>query len=115
MTTKKLLLGDENFSGRVIEALRKLDYDAATIQELGKAGIRFPDDEVLELAAQLDRVVLTFNRWDFFKLHKQNPNHAGIIACTEDKNVQALAQRIHEALSKEPDMKGRLIRVNRPQ
>lgn len=115
MTKKILLLGDENFSGRVIEAPRKLDYDATTVQELGKAGIRFPDEEVLELASQLDRVVLTFNRWDFFKLHRQHPNHAGIIACTEDKNVDALARRIHEALSKEPDIKGRLIRINRPQ
>jgi hypothetical protein len=45
----------------------------------------------------------------------ENYVHAGIIVCTEDSDFQALAARIHEAISiKGGDLEGQLIRVNRP-
>lgn len=60
------------------------------------------------------RTVLTFNRKDFIRLHRLNPVHAGIIACTEDGEFKALADRIHEAITFQGNLEAQLIRVNRP-
>jgi hypothetical protein len=40
--------------------------------------------------------------------------HAGIVACSQDRDTAALARRIHDALEANPDMNGRLVRINRP-
>ena len=40
--------------------------------------------------------------------------NAGIIVCTFNLDYAALAQRIPDAIAAEPEMSGRLIRVNRP-
>lgn len=57
---------------------------------------------------------MTQNRRDVIRLHRLKPDHAGIIVCTEDRNFQRLATRIHEAISAEESLKTKLIRVNRP-
>ena len=90
---------NENFPMPVIFHLRQLGYDVLTSLEAGNANQRIPDDKVLEFATHQDRVLLTLNRRDFIKLHRQNPIHSGIIVCTEDANFQALANRIHLEIS----------------
>jgi extradiol dioxygenase family protein len=45
---------------------------------------------------------------------KIQPNHAGIIVCTDDRNWDALAQRIHDAVVEEESLQGKLIRIVRP-
>jgi hypothetical protein len=72
------------------------------------------DEAVLAFASSLERAVLTVNRADFIRLHKTNANHAGIIVCTEDRNRQRMADRIHQAIMNEARLSGKLIRVNRP-
>lgn len=62
----------------------------------------------------MERTVLTRNRRDFIKLHRDNPEHAGIIICTEWSNFEGQAILIHEAVSVEENLKGKLIRINRP-
>lgn len=109
-----LLYSDEGFPKQVSNHLRKLNHDVLTVQEAGQANQRIPDDEVLAYATGLNRAVLTVNRADFIKLHKQNSNHAGIIVCTEDLNREQLARRIHAAILSENILAGELIRVNRP-
>ena len=42
------------------------------------------------------------------------PLHAGIIACTNDRNWEALANRINAAITAEESLQGKLIRVVRP-
>ena len=86
-----------------------------TIQEVGQADRSVPDDVVLAFAVQENRIVLTFNRKHFIKLHREIPNHAGIIVCTFDPDFEALANRIHEAVQQNQKTSGELIRVNRPQ
>ena len=94
--------------------LIELGHDVLTVQEAGQANQQIPDDQVLAYATRQNRAVLTVNRSDVIKLHKQNADHAGIIVCTEDMNRARLSNRIHAAISKETSLEGQLIRVNRP-
>jgi predicted nuclease of predicted toxin-antitoxin system len=108
------LYGNENFDVQVIVFLRELGYDVLTAKEAGQANQRIPDDEVLQFAGTENRALLTFNRKDFFRLHKNTPNHAGIIACTYDNNYYGLAQRIDKAIGEEGIIAGKLLRIYRP-
>jgi hypothetical protein len=108
------LYADENFPFPVAIVLRSLGHDVLTPQEEGRAGIGIPDPDVLAHATTIGRAVLTHNRKDFFRLHRANPAHAGIVACKEDLNYLALADRIHAAVSAHADLAGVLIRVVKP-
>lgn len=105
---------NENFPLKVVRMLRLRGHDVLTTFEAGNAGQAIPDDAVLGYAVQSNRAVLTLNRNDFIRLHRQAPKHAGIIICTQDTDVERQAQRIHEAVSAHQDLLGLLIRVNRP-
>jgi hypothetical protein len=108
------LYANENFSFPVVEELRRLGHDALTVAETGKANQKMSDVQVLEFAISEGRAVLTLNRKHFIKLHSERPSHAGIIACTYDANFDAIANRIHAAISGVPDLTGMIVRVNRP-
>ena len=108
------LYADEQFPRIVVKLLRELGHDILTVQEAGKANQRIPDEDVLAFAIADNRVVLTINRSDFIRLHNLQPNHAGIIVCTEDLNRQRLATQINEAITNTIDLTNQLIRINRP-
>jgi predicted nuclease of predicted toxin-antitoxin system len=109
------LYANENFRRRIVEALRELGHDVLTSFEAGNANQGIPDDAVLDFARANDRIVLTFNRKDFIRLHFQNPIHPGIIVCTDDKDNAGLTIRIHEALvAFDGQTANQLLRVNRP-
>lgn len=59
------LLADENFPLPVVEALGAHIHDVVTLADLGRAGQRVSDPEILALARAEQRVVLTLNRRDF--------------------------------------------------
>jgi hypothetical protein len=107
------LLADENVPLAVVEALRAHGHDIVTIvaSELGSGA---SDAAVLALGRVEHRAVLTLNRLDFFRLHRDQPAHAGIIACTFDPDFAGQAGRIHAALAAEAVLDGALLRVNRP-
>jgi predicted nuclease of predicted toxin-antitoxin system len=105
---------NENFPLPVVEALRQRGHDVLTIQETGLSGQAVSDEAVLAFARAEQRVVLTFNRKHFIRLHLQNSSHAGIVACTFDPDFQALTQRIHDATVEQLSMSTQLVRVNRP-
>ncbi len=108
------LYADENFSRPVIELLRTFGHDILTAQDAGNSGQRIPDEEVLAFAIRNERAVLTFNRRHFLRLHNLQPDHTGIIICTEDLNRERLALRTNEAINSEETLRGNLIRVARP-
>jgi predicted nuclease of predicted toxin-antitoxin system len=108
------LYSDENFPLRTVEELRSLGYDVLTALEDGRANQAIPDEDVLSRANELRRTVLTYNRKDFKRLHYQRPEHAGIIACTEDPDRVGQAKRIAKKIEEEKDLKGKLIKVYRP-
>jgi hypothetical protein len=107
------LYANENFFFPVVEELRRLGHDVLTTQESGHADQRMPDEKILSFAVYDNRILLTFNRRHFVRLHNEEPNHCGIIVCSVDIDFLALAQRIHAAVESNPNMKDRLVRVNR--
>ncbi len=109
-----LLYANENFPIQVVECLRKFGHDVLTSHEAGNANQRIPDKEVLVYSTNQGRALLTLNRHDFIKLHNQYPNHAGIIVCTQDKDIQVQAKRLHQAISSYKSLEGELVRVYHP-
>ncbi len=108
------LYANENFPRQVVGRLRELGHDVLTTQEAGRAGQSVSDPEVLAFATRERRAVLTINRRDFIRLHARNPNHGGVIVCTQDRQFIAQAERIDEAIRSAGELEGRLLRVNRP-
>lgn len=84
--------------------------------EAGRANQRIPDNQVLAFAVEERRALLTLNRLDFFRLHQAAlGRHFGIIACArDDTNLMALAQRIHDAVTRTEQLEGQCLRIVRP-
>ena len=106
-----LLYADENFDLAVVVELRRMGHDVRTVQDAAAQGR--DDSTVLKDASAESRAVLTFDRRDFIRLHRQSAAHAGIVACTYDSDAVALAQRIHQAITSTQAMTGQCLRVNR--
>ncbi|KFD41704.1 hypothetical protein DK28_0206410 [Peptococcaceae bacterium SCADC1_2_3] len=108
------LYSNENFPLPVVEGLRQLGHDVLTIQEAGQANQSLSDEAVLVFANAEGRMLLTLNRKHFVRLHREQREHCGIVACTVDPDFAGLAQRIHEAIDAHAQTSRPLIRVNRP-
>ena len=108
------LYANENFPQPVVNELRGLGHDVLTVLETGNSDQAWPDPAVLAFAVERRRAVLTLNRRHFVKLHQEQPNHRGIIVCTFDRDFQGQATRIHDAITSEGTLDGKLLRVNRP-
>jgi len=108
------LYSNENFPLPVVKELRQLEYDVLTIQETGKSGQSISDEAILTFAIEEGRAVLTLNRKHFIRLHKEQPDHYGIIVCSFDPDFVGQAHRIHISIESETQLSGQLIRVNRP-
>jgi hypothetical protein len=113
-----LLYADENFNLRVVEELRRLGHDVQTAQQAGQAHRRIPDPQVLTFAIAQGRALLTFNMWHFVLLHNRTiqggGSHRGIVACTPDNDVAALARRIDRQIAALPSLINQLVRVYKP-
>jgi predicted nuclease of predicted toxin-antitoxin system len=111
-----LLYADENFDHPVVAQLRSMGHDVLTAQQAGQANQRIPDPQVLAFAVAQGRAVLTFNRRHFVRLHQHmlpGGSHAGIIVCTKDDDVAALALRIHQAICALPSLANQLVRIHK--
>lgn len=95
------LYADEQYPYPVVEYLRILGHDVLTVQEAGRANQKIADPDVLAFATNDNRTVVTQNRKDFIRLHSLQPEHAGIIVCTNDRDWQALANRTDAAIRDE--------------
>ena len=108
------LYADEDFPSRVVEELRRLGCDVLTALEDGQANQSITDEAVLARATAAGRAVLTLNRLHFKRLHNRQPQHAGIIICTEDPDRTGQAQRIFRQIEAAGELSGQLLRVYRP-
>ncbi len=108
------LYADEQFPYRTTCRLQELGHDVLTVQAADRANQSISDDEVLAFATAEGRAVLTLNRRDFVRLHRESQDHAGIITATDDADKIRLAERIDLALQTEPTLDGQLIRVVKP-
>lgn len=114
IVVKVRLYADEQFPRRTVLQLRQLGYDVLTVQEAGNANQAIPDEVVLDFATQQNRAVLTLNRRDFIRLHRQIGDHAGIVVCKDDRDKIQLAARIDRAIQIEIPLAGKLVRVQKP-
>lgn len=77
----KLYLDEDAQRTDLIQALRARNIDVLTVSEANLLGQ--PDDLHLQYATEQSRVIFTFNRGDFFRLHTEwlnnEQHHAGII------------------------------------
>jgi hypothetical protein len=105
------LYADEDFHHGVVARLRALGHDVVTVMDAGRQGLS--DADQLAYATDAGRALITFNRLDFHALHRRGAAHAGIITCTRDPDVEALAARIHAAIAGRPGMAGEVIRIVR--
>jgi predicted nuclease of predicted toxin-antitoxin system len=105
-------LADENVPIAVVEALRAYGHDVATLGDLLGTGLT--DPAVLDLGREQRRAIITLNRRDFFRLHREHDDHEGIIACTFDPDFAGQAERVHAAVPPDRSLRGVLVRVNRP-
>lgn len=106
------LLADENFDRALVDRLVEAGHDVMTLQSTGAANQAMPDDQVLDLARQFGRAVLTFNRLDFRRLHARSPDHMGIIACTDSRDRVRLLTSLLSALARCPALRGRFLAVS---
>ena len=76
---------DEDSQARSqLNILRGDGHDVVAVGELEKNGT--PDPEIFELAQLLERVLLTHNAEDFHELHRERPEHRGIMAVFRDSD-----------------------------
>lgn len=110
----KLLL-DENLSARVALDLRSEGHDVVHIRERGALGRS--DQQVLDLAFEEDRVLVTANVADFQKLAGAKEIHAGVVllfegSLTRDEQ-RALLREVLIALSARADLVNQALIVER--
>jgi hypothetical protein len=97
------LYADEQFPLQATQRLRILDHNVLTAQDTGDANQGIPDADVLAFATRQNRAVLTLNRRDFIRLHKQSSVHAGIVVSKDDADKIQLTERIHRVIQTECD------------
>jgi hypothetical protein len=81
----KLYLDEDAQRTDLIQALRARNIDVLTVSEANLLG--HPDDFHLQYATEQNRVIFTFNRGDFFRLHTEwlnnEQHHTGIIVSNQ--------------------------------
>jgi hypothetical protein len=94
------LLADEHFDVEVVAALSSKGHDIVTVRRMNqnKRGDGWTDEDVLRIAKEHNRVLLTDNIKDFRKLHRSMHWHEGIVACASEHDAQAKADRIDQLL-----------------
>jgi predicted nuclease of predicted toxin-antitoxin system len=74
----RILVGENSQARSQLNILRSDGHDVVAVGELDKNGT--PDPEIFELAQLLEHVLLTHNTEDFHELHRERPEHRGIMA-----------------------------------
>ncbi len=107
-----LLHCDNDFNLRVVPDLRADGYDVRTSPEAGKEPAS--DEQQLGYATSEERVIVTFNRKHFRRLHHQwqvaGKSHAGILTCRRYRQ-DLLLQYLRNFLQRETatSMQNRLV------
>jgi predicted nuclease of predicted toxin-antitoxin system len=108
------MYANENFPLETVERLRTFGYNVLTTNDAGRSNLQIPDEDVLDFAIAENRAVLTLNRKDFIRLHRNISKHCGIIVCTKNDDFKQFADAIHKVLSAfEQGISNQLIRVYR--
>ena len=80
---------DECIDRLVVDDLRRRGFDVLTALEAGRG--QFPDQAQIEYATSVGRVILSFNRMDFRRLHlafvQTGRPHGGIIVLPQTRSI----------------------------
>ena len=87
MNQIRLYVDEDSFDKSLIAAFRSADLDVITVADVSKQ--RYSDEDQLIWAAEQERVIYSYNRRDFCRLHKEflsvERNHAGIIVLRQQR------------------------------
>ena len=96
----RLYLDEDTINRRLVRALRSRELDVLTANEAGL--VQVPDQEHLDYATSLNRVVFTFNTRDFAALHAEyvstDRHHAGVIVSNQAQ-VGVILRRLLKLLN----------------
>lgn len=100
-----VLLDEDVSRWALLHALRSRGVDVTSIVELNNESL--DDGDVLELAVQAGRVIVTFNVGDFCRLHQEylsaGRNHFGIIVIPRQQEpVGTLLKKLIRSLQSVP-------------
>lgn len=103
------LLADENFPGDAVAALRAAGHDVAWVAEIARS---IPDTEVLRLAREQERVLLTSDK-DFGDLAFRVGllHEAGIVLFRLPAVPSVVAAATEHVFRKHQDFKGKFLVV----
>ena len=109
----QLYIDEDSADRNLVQALRARGVDVITAQEAGM--IERTDDEHLQFATSRNRVLYSFNRGDFLRLHSQymaeGKEHAGmLLARQQHYSVGEQMRRVLKvmALRSAADMRNRV-------
>ncbi|HXY36097.1 MAG TPA: DUF5615 family PIN-like protein [Planctomycetaceae bacterium] len=103
------LLADVHFDVDAVKRLRAIGYrvEEARVFKGRKHRNRMSDKKLLEYALERRMPILTDNRADFYRLHREMPWHEGIVACPRYNDPVEKANRIHKLLRRRKHKNGR--------
>jgi hypothetical protein len=97
------------------EGLRALGYDVLTVQQqqgTSRPGQGLSDDQIVDLAIERRRAVVTENAVDFEAIHRTKRNHKGIIICKATTEWEKMAKAIDKRIKETGVHHGQLIYVS---
>ncbi|PSR18499.1 hypothetical protein C8255_07065 [filamentous cyanobacterium CCP3] len=100
----KLFIDEDSMDQRFVSALRARGVDVVTVNDLKRTG--FSDQDQLQLAAQQQRSLYTFNVGDFCRLHslylQEDRSHSGIIISSQEYSVGEQMRRVLRLMDSHP-------------
>ena len=107
----RLLFADEHVPVAIISELVERGASVLTLTELGLKDLGIEDREVLEIATSYQSTVITFNRKDYLKLHRQGISHGGIILCKYNTPFPMLIDKVYRLLDTEEYFDNQVFRI----
>lgn len=87
MNQIRLYIDEDSFDKSLVTAFRSADLDVITVADVSKQS--YSDEDQLIWAAGQERVIYSYNRRDFCRLHDEflstERNHAGIIVLRQQR------------------------------
>ena len=111
-----IYLDDCTYDKELVGLLRREGYKVTTPVEAGMLGAKDPDH--FRFAVNHGLTILTENTDDFIELHKQNPNHSGILLVykendpKKDMSNHEILRAINNVVGLNIPLSGQLIALN---
>ncbi len=86
-------LADEHVDVQAVEALKQINIDIVSVQELGMRGQS--DEKLLSYAHENKRIIVTRDT-DFLRLHAKGREHAGIVFITNPLSIANIVREIEK-------------------